>query len=102
MTPTPSSPSKPKHVPLRRCVVCRAQRPQAELLRFYRDEEGIWRLDPKRRAGGRGAWVCADNPECHTQKRLGRTFRAQSREVSETIRKFRESTIHTTTPNTEA
>jgi len=27
---------------------------------------------------GRGAWVCADNPNCHTRKGLGRLFRNQS------------------------
>lgn len=71
-----------KHVPMRRCVACRRSRPQGELLRFCRDEGGAWQLDAPRRAGGRGAWVCADSPACWTPKRLGRTFRAEAERVS--------------------
>ena len=70
-----------KHVPMRRCVVCRASRPQGELERFYQ-LEGVWRHDPKRRAGGRGSWVCVDNPACHKTKALRRAFRAQAEAIS--------------------
>jgi hypothetical protein len=65
-TPSPSgcelTMSARGHVPLRRCGGCRRSRPQAELLRFAQDEAGVWQLDPARRAGGRGSWVCRDTP----------------------------------------
>ncbi len=66
-----------KHVPLRRCVVCRETRPQAELLRFYQ-QEGRWRLDAKGKAGGRGSWLCRDKPECSQVKNLRRYFRNEA------------------------
>ncbi|MEM7735155.1 MAG: YlxR family protein [Deinococcota bacterium] len=76
-----------RHVPLRRCVVCRKQRPQAELVRFYRDDTGQWQLDVTCKAGGRGAWLCAlaeaGQPAC-TQaslKTLQRFFRGQAQRV---------------------
>lgn len=68
----------PKHVPLRRCVVCRRSRPQAELLRFCRDEPGHWQLDEARKLGGRGAWLCADSPACQHVKSLRRFFRNEA------------------------
>ena len=76
MTATPT-----RHVPMRRCAVCRSSLPQAQLIRFARDEAGNWRLDPRKRAGGRGAWVC-QRSECHQRKALGRPFRAQAAEVA--------------------
>lgn len=73
-----------KHVPLRRCVVCRQQRPQAELIRFVRDEAGQWQLDAGRKAGGRGAWLCHDEG-CHKPKKLARFFRAQAERIHEAL-----------------
>jgi len=78
--------SRKGHVPLRRCVGCRRVRPQAELLRLAQDEAGGWRLDPARRAGGRGSWVCRDTPACWTPKRLGRSFRGQTETVCTLLR----------------
>ncbi|MBS3966928.1 MAG: YlxR family protein [Truepera sp.] len=75
---------RPRHIPLRRCVACRRSRPQAELIRFVQ-QEGIWQLDATRRAAGRGAWVCADNPNCHTRKGLGRLFRNQSEAMANAL-----------------
>ena len=75
---------------MRRCVVCRASRPQGELERFYQ-LEGVWRHDPKRRAGGRGSWVCADNRACHKTKVLRRVFRAQAEVVSGILETFPEA-----------
>lgn len=69
------------HVPQRRCVGCRRVRPQAELVRLVQTD-GVWRLDLKRREPGRGTWVCRDTPTCWTPKRLGRTFRAQTDDVT--------------------
>ena len=70
-----------KHVPLRRCVVCRATRPQAELLRFYKVEDA-WQLDPNRKGGGRGAWLCRDKETCQRPKALKRFFRAEAEHVA--------------------
>ena len=76
---------KPKHVPLRRCVVCRTSSPQKELIRLYRDSSGHWQLDETGKAGGRGAWLCKDKPECHKLKKLGRFFRADAVQVAQQL-----------------
>jgi len=52
--------NRPRHVPLRRCVACRATLPKRELLRLVRDQDG-WALDLRQRAGGRGTSLC---PAC--------------------------------------
>jgi len=44
-------------VPTRRCLCCRAVRPQTELLRITA-VEGAAVLDTGRKLGGRGAWLC--------------------------------------------
>jgi predicted RNA-binding protein YlxR (DUF448 family) len=75
------SAARARHVPLRRCAVCRHSLPQSELIRFARDESGSWRIDRERRAGGRGMWVCRQE-RCHQQKALGRAFRAQAADVA--------------------
>lgn len=87
---------RPRHVPLRRCVACRRSRPQAELLRFVRDEAGRWQPDPRGRAGGRGAWVCRDEPACHTRKRLGRFFRADAARIEALFTQARDLESHRT------
>lgn len=74
-----------KHIPLRRCVICRQQRPQAQMLRFAKDAQANWRYDKQRRAGGRGAWLCADVPEHYQLKALKRFFRGQSQAVLEQL-----------------
>jgi predicted RNA-binding protein YlxR (DUF448 family) len=43
--------------PARTCVGCRTRREQAELHRFVRRGDG-WVADPKRRAPGRGTYLC--------------------------------------------
>lgn len=47
-----------KHVPLRRCVVCGAQRPKAELIRTVRTPAGTLEIDARPKMPGRGAYVC--------------------------------------------
>ena len=44
------------HGPIRTCVGCREQRPQAELIRCVIDVDGVVHID--RCAPGRGAWLC--------------------------------------------
>jgi hypothetical protein len=54
--------------PIRICAGCRTRRTQAELLRVAR-RAGDVVVDPKRRIGGRGAYVCFD-PRC-VERALG-------------------------------
>ena len=82
--------SRAKHVPMRRCVACRRERPQGELVRFYKSEAEGWQLDTaylerNRKSDGRGAWVCADNPECWRVKKLKRFFRGQTERLHEEL-----------------
>ena len=75
--------SRVKHVPLRRCVACRRERAQRDLVRFFKSDAEGWQLDTSylergRKSDGRGAWVCADNPECWRVKKLKRFFRGQT------------------------
>ena len=81
------------HVPERRCVACRRVRPQAELLRLVQTD-GNWQLDLRRRAGGRGFWICANTPTCWTPKRLGRTFQAQTETVCSLLSDHHELEAH--------
>lgn len=48
-----------KHVPLRTCVGCRAQRSKRELVRVVRSPAGEVAIDLGGKAAGRGAYVCA-------------------------------------------
>jgi predicted RNA-binding protein YlxR (DUF448 family) len=73
--------AKPKHVPLRRCVLCRLSLPKAELLRLVRDTDGRFELDLAGRAGGRGTWVCRSCALDPTEKRLRQAFRGQAERV---------------------
>lgn len=74
-----------RHVPMRRCVVCRESKPQGEMLRLARDESGAYRYDARRRMGGRGTWVCHACAAAAVQeddaKRLSRAFKAQAAQV---------------------
>ena len=53
--------ARPKHVPMRRCVVCRASRPKAELVRWIRTAQGV-ALDDVGKSPGRGAYICRSEP----------------------------------------
>ena len=54
----PDKTEKPKHVPLRMCVVCRALKPKADLFRFGKAETGArLALDSQ---GGRGLYLCRE------------------------------------------
>jgi uncharacterized protein len=75
--------TKPKHTPLRRCVVCREALPQKELLRLYQ-RDGQWQFDLKRRAGGRGAWLCFKS-KCHEVKQLKRFFRNDAERIAQEL-----------------
>ncbi|MGI8661052.1 MAG: YlxR family protein, partial [Thermoleophilaceae bacterium] len=68
--------------PRRRCVGCGRAFEQRELLRPARAGDGCVRPDPRRRGGGRGAYVCAA-AGCRSavaqDGRLGRAFRAPAK-----------------------
>jgi len=80
-----------KHVLLRRCVVCGAQRPKAELTRIVRGAEGGLLVDAPPKAPGRGAYVCRAEA-CLEQAAKGRAIsRALDRPVTdEAARRLRE------------
>ncbi len=50
-------PARPKHVPVRTCVACRATEAKRELVRVVRTPEGRVELDPTGKKAGRGAYV---------------------------------------------
>lgn len=52
-----------KKIPMRQCLGCREMKPKRELTRVVRTPEGTVCLDPKGKANGRGAYLCA-NAEC--------------------------------------
>jgi hypothetical protein len=48
-----------KHIPLRSCIACHAQRAKQELIRVVRTPEGTIVIDgPKGKTSGRGAYLC--------------------------------------------
>ena len=50
--------TKGSHVPLRRCVVCRERRPQGELIRLGRAQDGHLTVATFGTRSGRGAYCC--------------------------------------------
>ena len=89
-----------RHVPLRRCVACRASLPKADLVRLVRTEAG-WQLDATGRAGGRGTWLChaclERLDERTTVRALTRTFRHDTAHVSALLRPLRAARAATAT-----
>lgn len=67
-------------MPQRRCVLCRAGLPQAELIRLVRDADDV-RLDLSRKLGGRGTWVCYACASEPNEKKLRQVFRNQAPQV---------------------
>lgn len=67
--------ARSREVGVRRCAVTRAKRPQAELLRFVVDPEGVVTPDVAGRLPGRGVWVTPDRAILAKAIRTGR-FRA--------------------------
>ena len=48
----------PKQIPTRTCVRCREMKPQRELIRVVRSQDGNVTVDFTGKAAGRGAYVC--------------------------------------------
>jgi predicted RNA-binding protein YlxR (DUF448 family) len=93
---------RPRHTPLRRCVVCRSSRPQSELIRFYLTDAGHYQLDQSGKAGGRGAWVCREQTTCHAPKQLRRFFRHDAQAVAQQLAALSNSETPSTVPPTPA
>jgi predicted RNA-binding protein YlxR (DUF448 family) len=49
---------RPKHVPVRTCIVCRQERGKRELVRIVRTPDAIVQVDPTGKLAGRGAYLC--------------------------------------------
>ena len=56
---TIQQPKRPKHVPLRTCVMCKETKSKRELLRIVRTPDGHVAIDPIGKKSGRGAYLCA-------------------------------------------
>lgn len=77
------------HEPRRTCVACRTTTAKSQLLRFTvaSDRDGVVvRFDPRKRAAGRGAYLCADQ-HCidlvaTNGRPLHRTLRSDGAEVT--------------------
>ncbi|MEX1255528.1 MAG: YlxR family protein [Dehalococcoidia bacterium] len=73
-----ATPARPKHVPQRTCVGCRATSAKREFIRVVRTPEGAVEVDETGKRNGRGAYICARQEcwEAALQKdRLGRALR---------------------------
>ncbi len=74
--------AKPRHIPIRMCVVCRETSAKKTLLRVIRRPEkdgGGIAADPTGKANGRGAYVCASLgciDKAIKQKRFERSLKA--------------------------
>ena len=55
--------TKPRKVSNRTCVACRCSDEKRWFVRIVRTPDGHVVVDPKGKANGRGAYLCA-NPEC--------------------------------------
>ncbi|MEA5143764.1 MAG: YlxR family protein [Oscillibacter sp.] len=64
---------KPKKIPQRQCVGCRAMRDKRDLLRIVKAPDGTISLDTTGKKSGRGAYVCHD-PECLKKARKSRAL----------------------------
>lgn len=49
---------RPKHVPVRTCIVCRQERSKRDLIRIVRTPDETVRIDPTGKLAGRGAYLC--------------------------------------------
>ncbi len=70
---------KPRHVPQRSCVACRAVQDKKDLIRLVRTPEGEIIVDPSGKRSGRGAYLCP-RTDClraaQKRKSLDRAFKA--------------------------
>ncbi len=66
-----------KKIPIRTCIACKTERPKKELIRIVKSKDGVFSVDRRGKASGRGAYVC-DDIECMNKiiknKLLNRAF----------------------------
>ncbi len=62
---------RPKHTPLRSCVVCRAKLDKRQLTRIVHNDTAGVVVDPTGKLNGRGAYICP-NPACWTKMVQGK------------------------------
>jgi hypothetical protein len=75
---------RPRHIPQRTCVSCRATGEKRGLLRVVRQPDGTVIFDPTGKRSGRGAYVCASETciaLAAKQKRLERSLKAEVSQV---------------------
>ncbi|HHW61258.1 MAG TPA: YlxR family protein [Syntrophomonadaceae bacterium] len=77
--------AKPRKVPQRMCVGCRAMKNKKELIRIVRTPDGNIEIDPTGKKAGRGAYICPDT-ECLERAIRGKSLqKALQTEVSAAI-----------------
>jgi uncharacterized protein len=79
----------PPHIPQRTCIGCRRLRGRPELLRLARGSSGQVTLDVRNQLPGRGAYLCADGPDCLAQARRRRAL-TRSLRVGEDVINYEE------------
>jgi uncharacterized protein len=55
--------ARPRHIPQRTCVACRATNAKRQLVRIVRAPDGSVTIDPSGKCSGRGAYLCSTS-EC--------------------------------------
>lgn len=68
-----------KKIPMRMCVSCREMKPKRELIRFVKNDNGIF-LDYTGKVNGRGAYVCNDEEcikKCLKTRALNRVYKQE-------------------------
>jgi predicted RNA-binding protein YlxR (DUF448 family) len=55
--------ARPRHIPQRTCVACRATNAKRQLVRIVRAPDGSVTIDPSGKRSGRGAYLCS-TAEC--------------------------------------
>lgn len=79
-----------KHVPMRSCIVCRAQKDKSALVRLVRKSDGTVSVDMTGKEPGRGAYVCAEGSckaDLVKKRVLNKVFKQQvPQEVYESLR----------------
>ncbi len=79
-----------KKIPIRTCIACKTERAKKELIRIVKNKEGVFSVDRRGKASGRGAYVC-DSAVCMNKiiknKLLNRAFSMEiSSDVYDAIR----------------
>lgn len=73
---------KEKHIPMRRCIVCRESKPKKELIRII-DKNTSIHIDKSGNMKGRGAYICKSRNCFETIQNKGVLKRALRRNIDE-------------------